>query len=145
MLVCCSVYASKRDSGHGIYCRATATRDMSQEAVQAEHIEGTETQRCEAADLATTRSAESVHGVTCSVSCHRTTPAESSGRRLFLGGLPWNTTQEYLLQHFAQIGEVEEAVSCLSICCLPSCSLLVHGRAWQAGLLLPLHICVAML
>ncbi|KAK9822658.1 hypothetical protein WJX81_005123 [Elliptochloris bilobata] len=37
-------------------------------------------------------------------------PAEHSGRRLFLGGLPWDVKKEDLLTHFGQYGEVEEAV-----------------------------------
>ena len=98
----------------------------------------------------TARSAEHalrlMQELTCGVSCHRTAPADSSGRRLFLGGLPWETTQEQLLQHFAQFGDVVEAVSCLKVCNTPSYSLLLllDGPA-KAGQLLPHHICVAML
>jgi RNA recognition motif-containing protein len=32
------------------------------------------------------------------------------GKRLFVGGLPWATTQESLQQHFSQAGTVESAV-----------------------------------
>lgn len=86
---------------------------MDHEATQAEQSEATGEDRCAlcVGDRSDRHCFARTRATFQRALVRRAAPAESSGRRLFLGGLPYQTEKEALYAHFSEFGEVEEAVS----------------------------------